>query len=49
MVRIDLVDEQFGELLKSLRLPENWREVISVDRERTSTTRTGESMICDSP
>jgi site-specific DNA recombinase len=28
MVRIDLVDEQFGDLLKSLRLPENWREVI---------------------
>ena len=31
MVRIDLVDEQFGELLKSLRLPENWREVIRRD------------------
>ncbi len=31
MVRIDLVDEQFGELLKSLKLPENWREVIRRD------------------
>ncbi len=31
MVRIDLVDEQFGDLLKSLRLPENWREVIRRD------------------
>ncbi len=28
MVRIDLVDEQFGELLKRLALPDNWREVI---------------------
>jgi site-specific DNA recombinase len=28
MVRIDLVDEQFGELLKRLALPENWREII---------------------
>ena len=25
MVRIDLVDEQFGDLLKRLQLPENWR------------------------
>src|SRR5258707_4736361 len=31
MVRIDLVDEQFGDLLKSLRLPENWREIIRRD------------------
>jgi len=31
MVRIDLVDEQFGDLLKSLKLPENWREVIRRD------------------
>ncbi len=31
MVRIDLVDEQFGDLLKSLQLPENWREVIRRD------------------
>jgi site-specific DNA recombinase len=28
MVRIDMVDEQFGELLKRLALPENWRESI---------------------
>ncbi|QBD78646.1 hypothetical protein EPA93_22705 [Ktedonosporobacter rubrisoli] len=28
MVRIDLVDEQFGELLKRLQLSENWREII---------------------
>jgi site-specific DNA recombinase len=28
MVRIDIVDEHFGELLKRLVLPENWREVI---------------------
>jgi DNA invertase Pin-like site-specific DNA recombinase len=28
MVRIDLVDEQFSELLKRLVLPENWREII---------------------
>jgi DNA invertase Pin-like site-specific DNA recombinase len=31
MVRIDLVDEQFGDLLKSLKLPENWREIIRRD------------------
>ncbi len=31
MVRIDLVHEQFGELLKSLTLPENWREIIRRD------------------
>jgi len=31
MVRIDLVDEQFGDLLKSMKLPENWREVIRRD------------------
>jgi hypothetical protein len=31
MVRIDVVDEQFGDLLKSLQLPENWREVIRRD------------------
>ena len=31
MVSIDVVDEQFGELLKSLKLPENWREVIRRD------------------
>lgn len=31
MVRIDLVHEQFGELLKSLALPENWREIIRRD------------------
>ncbi len=28
MVHIDMVDEQFGELLKRLVLPENWRETI---------------------
>lgn len=28
MIRIDLVDEQFGEFLKGLLLPENWREII---------------------
>ena len=28
MVRIDLVHEQFGDLLKSLKLPDNWREEI---------------------
>jgi len=28
MIRIDLVDEQFGEFLKGLVLPENWREII---------------------
>ena len=28
MVRIDLVDEHFGELLKRLQLPDNWRETI---------------------
>ena len=28
MVRIDLVDEQFGDLLKRLQLPENWCEII---------------------
>ncbi len=28
MVRINLVDEQFGELLKRLALPDNWREII---------------------
>ncbi|GCE05952.1 hypothetical protein KDAU_32810 [Dictyobacter aurantiacus] len=28
MVRIDIVHIQFGELLKNLSLPENWREVI---------------------
>jgi len=31
MVRIDLVDEHFGELLKSLKLSENWRGVIRHD------------------
>ncbi len=31
MVRIDLVDEQFGELLKRLVLPDNWREIIRRD------------------
>ena len=28
MIRIDLVDEQFGEFLTCLTLPENWREII---------------------
>src|SRR5262249_50477072 len=31
MIRIDLVDEHFGELLKRLQLPENWREIIRRD------------------
>jgi hypothetical protein len=31
MVRIDLVGQQFGELLKRLELPENWREIIRRD------------------
>jgi hypothetical protein len=31
MVPIDLVHEQFGELLKGLTLPENWREMIRRD------------------
>jgi len=31
MTRIDIVHQQFGELLKSLVLPENWREVIRRD------------------
>ncbi len=28
MIRIDLVHQLFGDLLKSLTLPENWREII---------------------
>ena len=28
MLRVDLVQEQFGEFLKCLTLPENWRELI---------------------
>ncbi len=28
MIRIDMVDAHFGELLKRLVLPENWREII---------------------
>jgi site-specific DNA recombinase len=31
MIRVDMVHEQFGELLKNLVLPENWREVIRRD------------------
>lgn len=31
MSRTDIVHEQFGELLKSLALPENWRELIRRD------------------
>jgi hypothetical protein len=31
MTRVDLVHEQFGELLKHLVLPENWRELIRRD------------------
>lgn len=31
MTRVDLVHQQFGDLLKSLTLPENWRECIRRD------------------
>ena len=40
MVRIDIVHQQFGELLKSLILPENWREAIRRDMMAKSFANT---------